>query len=71
MHRATCKDPAIEMETHGGRSRITDTLDIPDLQRSRRLVLSKSSASSKTIHIRQGGECAFYVTTAVPMDRFA
>jgi len=43
----------MEMETHGGRSRITDTLDIPDLRRSLRLVLSKSSASSNYSHSTQ------------------
>jgi hypothetical protein len=32
---------------------------------------SKSSASSKTIHTRHGGDSAFCVTTAVSMDRFA
>jgi len=59
------------METHGGRSRITNTMDIPDLQRSRRLVSSKSSASSKTIHTRHGGDFAFHVTSTVPMYHFA
>jgi hypothetical protein len=47
-----------------------DTLDIPDLQRSLRLFF-QSRLPLQTIDTRHSGESAFYVTTAVPMDRFA